>query len=61
MKDYRIDGPPEARQLVREHRACETAPDGTGAWCTCSFGCANYWLRSRGFRAGDGQDTKGER
>lgn len=51
MKDYRIDGPEEARQIVRDTPACETAPNGTGSQCTCNFDCANYWLRSRGFKA----------
>jgi hypothetical protein len=50
MSDYRIEGPAEAQQIVREQRACETAPNGTGARCTCSFDCANYWLRAKGFK-----------
>lgn len=50
MKDYRIDGPDEARQIVREHRACETAPNGTGMRCICNFDCANFWLRAKGFK-----------
>ena len=52
MKDYRIDGPPEAQQIVRDHRPCETRPNGTGMRCTCAFDCANYWLRAKGFKAG---------
>jgi len=51
VKDYRIDGPAEAQQIVREYRTCETAPNGTGARCTCSFDCVNYWLRAKGFKA----------
>lgn len=51
MKDYRIDGPPEAQQLVRDHPACETAPNGTGSRCSCTSDCANYWLRAHGFKA----------
>lgn len=51
MKDYRIDGPDEARQIVRDHPQCQTAPQGTGARCTCNFDCGNYWLRAKGFKA----------
>lgn len=51
MKDYRIDGPAEAQSIIREHKACETAPNGTGSRCTCDFDCANYWLRARGYKA----------
>lgn len=50
MKDYRIDGPAEARQIVAERKACETAPNGTGSRCLCDFDCANYWLRAKGFK-----------
>jgi len=50
-RDYRTDGPEEARQIAFGHRACETAPNGTGSRCSCSFDCANYWLRARGFKA----------
>lgn len=53
MTDYRIDGPEEAAQIIRDKRPCETAPNGTGSRCTCSFDCANYWLRANGFK-GDG-------
>jgi hypothetical protein len=49
MRDYRF-GPDEARQIVLEHRACETAPNGTGSRCTCDLDCANYWLRARGYK-----------
>jgi len=52
MKDYRVDGPEEARQIALGHRACETAPNGTGGRCLCSFDCANYWLRANGYGAG---------
>lgn len=52
LADYRTEGPEEARQIVREHRACETAPNGTGSRCLCSFDCANYWLRASGYKAG---------
>lgn len=51
LKDYRIDGPPEAQQIARERRACETAPNGTGSRCLCDFDCANYWLRAKGYGA----------
>jgi hypothetical protein len=51
MKDYRIDGPEEARQICKDHRMCETAPNGTGSQCLCAFDCANYWLRAYGYRA----------
>lgn len=40
----------ERAKIVSEHRACETAPNGTGARCTCAFDCANYWLRARGYK-----------
>lgn len=49
--NYGTDGPAEAQQIVRDNRACETAPNGTGARCTCAFDCANYWLRAKGYRA----------
>lgn len=39
----------EARRVIAEKPACQTAPNGTGARCTCDFDCANYWLRPRGF------------
>lgn len=55
MKDYRIDGPDAARQLVSEHLACETAPNGTGTRCSCSFDCANYWLRAHGFKGDESE------
>lgn len=51
LTDYRIDGPEEARQIALGHRACETAPNGTGSRCSCSFDCANYWLRAKGYKA----------
>ena len=51
VTDYRTDGPEEARQIALAHRACETAPNGTGARCLCSYDCANYWLRACGYRA----------
>ena len=38
-------------EITNEHRACETAPNGTGEQCLCSYDCANYWLRAHGFRA----------
>jgi len=37
-------------QIIATERACETAPNGTGQRCTCSFDCANYWLRAFGHR-----------
>ena len=27
---------------------CTTAPNGTGARCTCSNDCQNYWIRAHG-------------
>jgi hypothetical protein len=51
VTDYRVDGPEEARQIAMEKRPCETAPNGTGSRCACHFDCANYWLRSRGYKA----------
>ena len=50
LRDYRIDGPEEARQIAMEKRPCETAPNGTGSRCLCDFDCANYWLRAKGFK-----------
>lgn len=44
-----IDPTEIARGIIRERRPCETAPNGTGARCTCDFDCANYWLRAKGF------------
>jgi hypothetical protein len=49
--DFRIDGPEEARSIAIGHRPCETALNGTGAKCSCNFDCANYWLRSRGYKS----------
>jgi hypothetical protein len=37
--------------IIREHRACETMPNGTGYPCTCDFDCVNYWLRAKGYGA----------
>ena len=51
MRDYRIDGPPEARTIASLHAPCVTAPNGTGSRCACNFDCANYWLRAKGFKA----------
>lgn len=34
------------REIIAAWPACKTAPNGTGARCTCSFDCANYWLRA---------------
>lgn len=53
MTDFRIEGPEEAQQIIRERPACASAPNGTGSRCTCDFDCANYWLRARGYRTGD--------
>lgn len=52
LTDYRIEGPEEARQIALGHRACETAPNGTGSRCLCNFDCANYWLRAEGYKGG---------
>lgn len=54
MKDYRTAGPAEAQAIIREHKACETAPNGTGSRCLCDFDCANYWLRAKGFKGASG-------
>ena len=27
---------------------CTTAPNGTGARCTCMHDCVNYWMRAHG-------------
>lgn len=51
LTDFLNEGPEEAQRIVREHRACETAPNSTGARCTCDFDCANYCLRAAGFKA----------
>jgi hypothetical protein len=40
----------ERQEIISAHAPCETAANGTGARCTCSFGCANYWLRARGYK-----------
>jgi hypothetical protein len=50
MTDYRIQGPQEAKDIVRAHAPCETAPNATGSVCTCSYACANWWLRCRGYK-----------
>jgi hypothetical protein len=50
MKDYRIDGPQEARQIIATTPACGTAPNGSGSRCTCPFSCANYALRAKGYK-----------
>jgi hypothetical protein len=41
----------EAAEITAAWPACTTAPNGTGARCTCEEACANYVLRSRGYRA----------
>lgn len=33
---------------IAERQPCTTAPDGTGARCTCAYDCRNYWMRARG-------------
>lgn len=39
----------EARARIESARpACTTAPDMTGARCTCAIDCRNYWLRAEG-------------
>lgn len=35
------------RTQHRITRPCETAPNGTGSPCNCSFACVNYWIRAR--------------
>ena len=40
----------ERREIAAAHPPCETAENGTGARCTCSFDCANYWLRAKGHK-----------
>ena len=34
------------REIIAAHAPCRTAPNGTGAQCSCDFACANYWLRA---------------
>lgn len=38
------------QEITAAHAPCSTAENGTGARCTCSFDCANYWLRARGHK-----------
>jgi hypothetical protein len=39
----------EARARIEAARpACTTAPDMTGARCTCAIDCRNYCLRAEG-------------
>jgi hypothetical protein len=51
MKDYRLDGPDDARRIIRENPGCSTMPNATGVQCTCDYACANYCLRAAGFKA----------
>lgn len=44
----------ELREITASHRPCETAENGTGARCACSFDCANYRLRAKGHRQENG-------
>ena len=37
-------------EIVEHKDPCQTAPNGTGARCACSYDCANYWLRAFGYR-----------
>lgn len=51
LTDYAAEGPGEAREIIAGHPACQTAPNGTAARCTCAYDCANYWLRAAGYTA----------
>lgn len=54
MSDLAGSGAGQERQaIIAAHAACETAENGTGARCTCSFDCANYWLRAKGYEQAD--------
>lgn len=48
--DFRLEGPAEAKQIIKDNPACETAPNGTGSSCSCPEACANYALRRAGFK-----------
>ena len=37
----------ERAKIEAERPPCTTAPDMTGARCTCDTDCRNYWLRAR--------------
>lgn len=60
LRDYRLTGPDEAREIIRTSKECETKPNGTGLRCTCRFPCANYFLRARGFKGNDDGTPGGE-
>jgi len=51
LADYAAEGPDQARQIIADRPACQTAPNGTAARCTCAYDCANYWLRAAGYTA----------
>lgn len=39
----------ERQKIIAKHAPCETAENGTGERCLCSFDCVNYWLRAKGY------------
>jgi hypothetical protein len=43
-----IDVAAELAKIQRDAPACTTAPDMTGARCTCAVDCRNYWMRAKG-------------